>query len=90
MRVGRLSHLRVEGYEDVVHDFARLRESGLDSELHVGSVLPEETGQRFEPCQVIGVVVHVLESRRRHGIADVHVETGIGKEGNAPGREFAE
>ena len=90
MRVGRLGHLRVEGHEDVVHDLAGLRESGLDTELHVDTVLFEVTGQRIEPGKIVAVIVHAVESGRRDYVADIHVETGIRKKGYAPGREFAE
>ncbi len=86
----RLGHLRVEGDKDVVHDFAGLREAGIDSELHVDAVLFQVTGQRIEPGKIVAVIVHAVEPGRRDDVADIRVETGIGKKRYAPGREFAE
>ena len=90
MRLGRPGDLRVERHQDVVHDCPRLREAAFDAELHVDAVLFEIPGQCLEPREVIAIVVHGLETRRRDDVTHVHVEAGIGKEGDAPGSEPAE
>ena len=83
-------YLRLEGRQDVFHDRSRLCEARVEPCLHVARILLEVSGERLQPQQVIPIVVSGFETRRRHDIADVHMEPAVREKRYAPRLEFAE
>jgi hypothetical protein len=64
MLLGRPGYLRFERRKDVLHDGLRLRESRIETGLHVGDVLLEVAGQRGEPLEVVAIVAGIVERGR--------------------------